>query len=167
MRLYEAVRLALAQIRVQKLKSFVTLVGVAIGVMFLIAVVSIVEGWGSTWKRISSARSSPRVASPGWLEVDGGDITRGRDFTTAEEIAGTRVVIINDRMAERLFGESEPLGKTIMIRDIPFEVIGLYAPGGSFMGEGERPRDRVAARRPPQPQRQHRLGRPDGETARG
>jgi putative ABC transport system permease protein len=46
MRLFEAVRLALAQIRVQKLKSFFTLVGVAIGVMFLIAVVSIVEGMG-------------------------------------------------------------------------------------------------------------------------
>jgi putative ABC transport system permease protein len=41
---FESVRLALAQIRVQKLKSFFTLLGVMIGVMFLIAVVSIVEG---------------------------------------------------------------------------------------------------------------------------
>jgi putative ABC transport system permease protein len=44
MPLLEAIRLALAQIRVQKLKSFFTLLGVTIGVMFLIAVVSIVEG---------------------------------------------------------------------------------------------------------------------------
>ena len=44
MPLFEAIRLALAQIRVQKLKSFFTLTGVTIGVMFLIAVVSIVEG---------------------------------------------------------------------------------------------------------------------------
>ena len=42
----EAIRLALAQIRVQKLKSFFTLLGVTIGVMFLIAVVSVVEGMG-------------------------------------------------------------------------------------------------------------------------
>jgi putative ABC transport system permease protein len=41
---FEAVKLALSQIRVQKLKSFFTLLGVMIGVMFLIAVVSIVEG---------------------------------------------------------------------------------------------------------------------------
>jgi putative ABC transport system permease protein len=41
---YEAVRLALQQIRVQKLKSFFTLLGVMIGVMFLVAVVSIVTG---------------------------------------------------------------------------------------------------------------------------
>jgi putative ABC transport system permease protein len=40
----EAVKLALDTIRVQKLKSFFTLLGVTIGVMFLIAVVSIVEG---------------------------------------------------------------------------------------------------------------------------
>lgn len=44
MPLFEAVRLALSQIRVQKLKSFFTLLGVTISVMFLIAVVSIVEG---------------------------------------------------------------------------------------------------------------------------
>src|SRR6476661_8645666 len=44
MPLIEAVRLAFQQIRVQKLKSFFTLIGVTIGVMFLIAVVSIVEG---------------------------------------------------------------------------------------------------------------------------
>ena len=46
MSIFEAIRLALAQIRVQKLKSFFTLLGVMIGVMFLIAVVSIVEGMG-------------------------------------------------------------------------------------------------------------------------
>jgi len=40
----DAVRLALQQIRVQKLKSFFTTLGVLIGVTFLIAVVSIVQG---------------------------------------------------------------------------------------------------------------------------
>src|ERR1700716_3448018 len=43
---HEAIRLALQQIRVQKLKSFFTLLGVMIGWMFLIAVVSIVTGMG-------------------------------------------------------------------------------------------------------------------------
>ena len=46
MSLVEAIRLALSQLRVQKLKSFFTLLGVTISVMFLIAVVSIVEGMG-------------------------------------------------------------------------------------------------------------------------
>lgn len=46
MALWDAIRVALEQIRAQKLKSFFTLLGVTIGVMFLIAVVSIVEGMG-------------------------------------------------------------------------------------------------------------------------
>jgi putative ABC transport system permease protein len=44
MPLFEAVRLALRTIRAQKLKSFFSLIGVLIGVTFLIAVVSIVQG---------------------------------------------------------------------------------------------------------------------------
>lgn len=44
MPIFEAVRLALSSIRAQKLKSFFSLIGVLIGVTFLIAVVSIVQG---------------------------------------------------------------------------------------------------------------------------
>jgi putative ABC transport system permease protein len=42
----EAIRLAFAQLRAQKLTSFFTLLGVVIGVTFLISVVSLVEGMG-------------------------------------------------------------------------------------------------------------------------
>jgi len=52
----DAVRLALTQIRVQKLKSAFTLLGVTIGVMFLIAVVSIVEGMGKYVEEDFAAR---------------------------------------------------------------------------------------------------------------
>ncbi len=46
MKTRDSIGLALSQLRVQKLKSAFTLLGVTIGVMFLIAVVSIVEGMG-------------------------------------------------------------------------------------------------------------------------
>jgi putative ABC transport system permease protein len=76
-----------------------------------------------------------------WLEVEGGDITEGRNFTPAEDANASRVVVINLKMAERLFGDSDPLGKSIMMRGTPFEVIGVYESAGSFMGEGPpRPR---------------------------
>ncbi|WP_353266727.1 ABC transporter permease [Gemmatimonas sp.] len=44
MHFLDAIRLAFLQISAQRLKSFFTLAGVAVGVMFLIAVVSIIEG---------------------------------------------------------------------------------------------------------------------------
>jgi putative ABC transport system permease protein len=107
-----------------------------------VRVVTVRTGIGASVKYRDRQLSSTGVNAytSGWLEVDGGDIKRGRDFTQAEDLAGSRVVIINDKMAERLFGQSEPLGKVIMIRNVPFEVIGIYAPGGSFMGEGESPK---------------------------
>jgi putative ABC transport system permease protein len=46
MSFYQAIRVAWETIRVQKLKSFFTVIGVTIGVTFLIAVVSIVTGMG-------------------------------------------------------------------------------------------------------------------------
>ena len=50
MSFFQAVRIAWDTIRVQKLKSFFTVIGVTIGVMFLIAVVSIVGGMGRYMK---------------------------------------------------------------------------------------------------------------------
>jgi len=44
MGLFEAMRMAFGAIRAQKLKSFFSLIGVLIGVMFLIAVVSVIQG---------------------------------------------------------------------------------------------------------------------------
>ncbi len=44
MRFWEGIRISLQQIRAQKLKSFFSLIGVIIGITFLIAVVTIVEG---------------------------------------------------------------------------------------------------------------------------
>ena len=44
MRFWEGIRLSLQQIRAQKLKSFFSLLGISIGITFLIAVITLVEG---------------------------------------------------------------------------------------------------------------------------
>jgi putative ABC transport system permease protein len=74
------------------------------------------------------------VYSPNWTDVDGGDIYPGRSFTYAENAKGAKVVLVNDKLAEKLFGTSEPVGKTIKVNDIEFEVIGLYHYTASPMG---------------------------------
>jgi putative ABC transport system permease protein len=73
--------------------------------------------------------------SAGWLQAEGGDIIAGRDFTYAENLTGANVVVINDKMAERLFKDSDPIDKTIEIDGKPFKVIGLYHNKGSFLGK--------------------------------
>ncbi len=74
------------------------------------------------------------VYSANWTAVDGGDISPGRSFTPSEEAAAARVVIINDKLAETLFGDSDPIDKTITINGTPFVVIGLYHYTASPMG---------------------------------
>src|SRR6478672_8104102 len=66
------------------------------------------------------------VYTPNWTEIDGGDIYPGRSFTYAENATGAKVVLVNDKLAEQLFGQSDPIDKTIMIDDVQFKVIGVY-----------------------------------------
>ncbi len=47
MRFWEGIRLSLQQVRAQKLKSFFALLGISIGITFLMAVITIVEGMNS------------------------------------------------------------------------------------------------------------------------
>jgi putative ABC transport system permease protein len=74
------------------------------------------------------------VYSPNWTEVDGGDIYPGRSFTYAENTTGAKVVLVNDKLAETLFGTSDPVDKEILIDDVKFRVIGFYHYTASPMG---------------------------------
>jgi putative ABC transport system permease protein len=76
--------------------------------------------------------------SPGWTNTDGGDINPGRSFTVQENASGAHVVIINDKMAERLFPFGDPVGKSLLINNSPYEIIGLYHYHPSFFFGGER-----------------------------
>ena len=76
-----------------------------------------------------------------WTIIDhAGDLYPGRSFTEAEETNGDPVVIVNDEMATRLFGDSDPLDKVISISNTPFRVIGVYHYEASFLMGGNRPR---------------------------
>jgi putative ABC transport system permease protein len=79
--------------------------------------------------------------TPNWTEIDNaGDLAPGRSFTETEGWNGSRVVVINDEMAKRLFGESDPLDKQILIAGNAFRVIGVYHYKASFLAGGNRPR---------------------------
>ncbi|HUG41378.1 MAG TPA: ABC transporter permease [Longimicrobiales bacterium] len=199
----EALRLALAQIRAQKLKSFFGVIGVIIGVMFLIAVISIVEGMNrymeedfartiyglntltvtrspsvgvntsrEEWRAMrrrprlrlddaaairegmqvpalvavesfneGNARSDRGEEVRGvWLTAASADffrireyrVARGRLFGSLEDEAGLPVVVLGSETADKLFGTLDPIGRTVRIRNIPFEVIGVLEPQGKL-----------------------------------
>ncbi len=64
----------------------------------------------------------------------------GRVFTEQETRSSARVVVLNTTMAERLFGDSDPIAKTVTINGIPFSVIGVFKETGSFLSGADRPK---------------------------
>ena len=205
MRILEGVRLATEQMRSQKLKSFFSLLGVIVGVMFLIVVVSIVEGMdryvrstfterligvntvtvlrnpgdiiaASPEQRRAWARS-PRItfddldylrervtipaiaaaesdtngevesefgrkvenvsisaASAEIFEIQNLEVARGRPFSRQEAEQGSPVVVLGMSTADVLFEAIDPIGKRVRIRGFPYQVIGVLAERGSFLG---------------------------------
>ena len=78
--------------------------------------------------------------TPGWIAVSGGDIAPGRDFTAAEDDAAARVVLINDKLAERLFVGSEAVGKDVRLNGQTFRVIGVFHPIVTAFDAGDKGR---------------------------
>ena len=68
-----------------------------------------------------------------WLETDGGDLYPGRNFTSQESENGASVVILNDTLSKQLFGQSDPLGKAVLVSGQQFIVIGIYQTRGGFL----------------------------------
>lgn len=67
-------------------------------------------------------------ADNAFLDVQGGTLLRGRWFSTGEMADGAGVIVIEDEVATRLFGQVDPMGRVIRIGDKPFRVIGIFAP---------------------------------------
>jgi len=61
----------------------------------------------------------------------------GRFFTPEENRAGLRVTVIGARVRERLFGDRDPVGETLRVGRIPFEVVGVLGSKGVSLGGGD------------------------------
>ena len=203
----EAVRLALQTIWVQKLKSFFTLLGVMIGVTFLIAVVSIVGGMNRYMSdelvgkimAINSfeLRQRPSInigenseehrrelrrrpplreedvpavaavlpADVRWAAVGIGsqraesryqmkpkpvrvftvtndyfDIKRmapvkGRLFSQQEYTHSSNSIVIGQDVATYYFAGLEPVGRELVVKGLPYSVVGVMEPQGSAFGQ--------------------------------
>ena len=71
-----------------------------------------------------------------YIEAMGGDITPGRSWTSIEDAAGERVVVLNEKLALRLFGQRYPVGLKVRMSGQQFTVIGVYVPPANLFGGG-------------------------------
>ncbi|HTI62472.1 MAG TPA: ABC transporter permease [Gemmatimonadaceae bacterium] len=65
-------------------------------------------------------------ADDGYPEIYGGELTEGRWFTHSELQSGASVAVISADVANKLFGNIQPVDKFVRIGGRPFRVIGIY-----------------------------------------
>jgi putative ABC transport system permease protein len=198
----ETLRIAATALRAHKMRSFLTLLGVIIGVMTVVTVVSIISGlnnyisekvfqlnpdvyavtqfgiitsreqfleaikrkpidWNdfeavkdhcglcemtgasldtnSAVKRGAQRLTNVRTAgvTSNMAELQNLDLETGRFFTPTEERRSALVVVIGTDVREELFGQLDPIGRTMWIADQPMRVIGLLRKQGSVLGQNQ------------------------------
>lgn len=206
MNLMESVAVALAGLLGNKMRSFLTMLGVIIGVAAVIIVVAIgqgmkqetlqrIEGMGTNllmirpgpartgavttdievvnleendaWEIRDTISSVSNVApeingrvqaqyrnvnlrtqlvgtTPEYETVRNWQMAQGRFFDVTEQRGRMRVCVVGYEVADELFGHNSPVGETIRINGIPFEIIGVSEElgGGGF---GRSPDNQILA----------------------
>jgi putative ABC transport system permease protein len=71
--------------------------------------------------------------TPSYLDVRDWEMQSGAVFGDTEMRSATRVAILGQTVVQQLFGDEDPVGKTIRIRNSPFAVIGVLARKGQSM----------------------------------
>ena len=198
----ETLRIAANALRAHKMRSFLTLLGVIIGVMTVVTVVAIISGLndyisekvfqlnpdvyavtqfgiitsreqfleavkrkkidfddfeavkqrcglcdkvGATFdnrtivkraaNKLSNVRTMGATANMG--EINSVDLEAGRFFTPTEEQRSALVVVIGSDVREELFGQLDPIGRTMTVNSQPMRVIGLLRKQGSVLGQNQ------------------------------
>lgn len=189
----EAWQIALDQLRANKLRSGLTILGVVIGVATVMSMASIVQGirdqimnaievagpttfyvmrffsstplnpdalpkevrirptlkaeeaaaiarlpdiryggiWVQLFQRIEYEGVRTQIltvfgADDQYMEIQGGTLLDGRFFTQSEVRSGEPVVVLERKIADKLFGRLQPLGHHVRVAGRPLRVIGIY-----------------------------------------
>ncbi|MEL6237586.1 MAG: ABC transporter permease [Pseudomonadota bacterium] len=85
----------------------------------------------------TSASSEAVGSTPDYGIVTSQLADTGRYISEADVRSASRVVVLGRTVADKLFGEFDPVGQTIRINSVPFSVIGLLEAKGSTLGDDQ------------------------------
>jgi len=165
-KLFTAIRLAASSLRAHKLRTFLTLLGIIIGVTSVVLVGAAIEGlgnyaevttskaFGSETYLIAQIAYRTRVEDIKRAETtyEGAAIlgtaavlpsirdivlTDGRFFTDQEERTRQFVCVIGDEVREKLFPGVSPIGGKITVRGYEFTVLGVQEKLGNAGGRAQ------------------------------
>jgi putative ABC transport system permease protein len=71
---------------------------------------------------------------PEFLEVRSFDMAKGRFLTELDLKQNSQVAVLGSELAEKLFGNTNPIGQQVRIKNASMKVIGVLAPKGTSFG---------------------------------
>jgi len=111
---------------IEKIKESATLIS---------AISPIVRANGQVIYRSDNWNTSINGVTPEYFTITNWELESGEFFTERDVIARKKVALLGQTVAKELFGENDPVGEQIRIRNTPFTVIGvLKEKGGSGPG---------------------------------
>jgi putative ABC transport system permease protein len=72
--------------------------------------------------------------TPSFLVVRDFETAKGRFFTDIDMKRSNQVVVLGADLAEKLFGNANPIGQQMRIKNASFQIIGVLTPKGSSVG---------------------------------
>ena len=76
--------------------------------------------------------------TPDYFSIRDWHINQGEVFSDADMRGATKVAILGQTIVDQLFENTNPIGQTIRIRNIPFKVVGTMLPKGqNMMGQDQ------------------------------
>lgn len=79
-----------------------------------------------------SVTSSVKGVGKDYLNMHARTLAYGRSLTEADVKSRKRVVVLGSSTALQLFGDTNPIGQQVRIRNVVFQVIGVLAPKGPY-----------------------------------
>jgi putative ABC transport system permease protein len=75
--------------------------------------------------------------NPDFPTVRDFEVEQGRFFTELDVQRNNRVVTLGSELADKLFDDANPIGQSIRIRNVSFQVIGVMEEKGAFLGNNQ------------------------------
>jgi putative ABC transport system permease protein len=78
----------------------------------------------------SNWATSSQGVTPDYMTIRDYTMMSGQFFTTQDVDAAAKSAVLGQTVARNLFGESDPTGQVVIIKNVPFTVVGVLTPKG-------------------------------------
>jgi len=78
----------------------------------------------------SNWATSAQGVTPDYMTLRDYTMLYGQFFTTQDVDAAAKSAVLGETVAQNLFGDSDPTGQVVIIKNVPFTVVGVLTPKG-------------------------------------